>query len=394
MFLPIGDSPNPKHYFPYVTWLIIGGNVAIFFLLNVPLQDQPVGTSHPLLEQYLRMLLDQGVPREHLSGILGHLSANDLLLYTYGFKPAAPSLLTLFTSLFLHSSFMHLFGNMLFLYIYGDNVEHQLGRVRFLVMYLVTGVVATLSFAFLAGHSMTPLVGASGAISGVLGCYFLMFPKNVVKVFILFFPFFMNVVRIPARIVLGIYLVIDNLLPVILQAGGNVAYGAHLGGFVAGLFIAYLGERFNWRLPAMHDADNQMSSSQPDKPFSDFPEKGSVAPGLREAVAQQNVGKLVSLTGQISTRELVSCDGQLLLDMVQLLKRGGALEYATKVVKAAISAQRNSQLLAEFYYEFGDIRLRQGFSTSAYQHLLTALDLVPAKETEGRIRRLLQTIEG
>ena len=101
---------------------------------------------------------------------------------------------------------MHLFGNMLFLWIYGDNVEYRLGRLAFLLWYLATGVAATLFFAVFALDSTVPLVGASGAISGVLGFYFLWFPRNTVRLFVFLFPFFMNVVAVPARIVLGVYL--------------------------------------------------------------------------------------------------------------------------------------------------------------------------------------------
>ena len=127
----------------------------------------------------------------------------------------------LFTSMFMHAGFMHLLGNMVFLWVYGDNVEHRLGRVGFLFSYLLTGIAATLAFAGVAGNSGTPLVGASGAISGVLGLYFLLFPGNRVRVLV-FLGWFITTIMLPARIVLGIYVVIDNILPLVVQSESNV----------------------------------------------------------------------------------------------------------------------------------------------------------------------------
>jgi membrane associated rhomboid family serine protease len=169
--------------------------------------------------------------------------------FVHGYKPGAPEITDLFFCMFLHGGFLHLAGNMLFLWIFGDNAEHRLGRIGYLLTYLAAGVVATLAFAVFAGDSMTPLVGASGAISGVLGLYFLLFKRNRIKVFIFLFPFFMNVILLPARWVLGFYVIIDNLLPIILGAQSNVAYGAHLGGFLAGLIVAFAGEALSWRWP-------------------------------------------------------------------------------------------------------------------------------------------------
>ena len=207
-------------------------NIAVYIFICIPLSSKFPEAPSPLLLDYIRMLASRGFSANQIQAIISQTTLNDLLLFQYGYKPGSPSILSLFSSLFLHGSFMHLAGNMLFLYIYGDNVEHQLGRIKFLLMYFLTGVIATISFAVFAGNSMAPLVGASGAISGVLGFYFFMFPRNKVKVFILLFPIYLGVVRIPARIVLGIFVLVDNLLPVLLQAGGGVAYGAHLGGFL------------------------------------------------------------------------------------------------------------------------------------------------------------------
>lgn len=390
MFLPIGDSPNPEKFTPYVTWGLIAINVAVFVLINIPLSGQPLDPTHPLLADYARMLMSQGIPATHIRAVLAHTSAAEMMLFEFGYKPGAPHLINLFTSIFLHAGFMHLAGNMLFLFIYGDNVEHQMGRVRYILMYLVTGALATLSFAFLAGSSMAPLVGASGAISGVLGCYFLMFPRNVVKIFVLLFPIFMNVVRVPARLVLGLYVLLDNLLPIILGSGTNVAHGAHLGGFFAGLGIAGLGEYFGWRSP-LHNRE---------RPFSDAAAKlrvrskkaSSFGGRLRQVLGRHDVAELLAILQQSSSRDWDGVVGEQLLDVAVFLKESGLHEQAVRVLKAGIANPGYATLLPELYYEIGDNRLHQGFATAAYQHFLTALDMKPGREAEQRIRQQLQRI--
>jgi membrane associated rhomboid family serine protease len=143
--------------------------------------------------------------------------------------------------MFLHASLMHVGGNMLYLWIFGNNVEARLGPLRFLFWYLATGVAALAFHAAFNLRSPAPLVGASGAISGVLGFYLLWFPRNVVKVWVFLFPFYIGVVHIGAVWVLGMYLLLDNLLPfLIAPASGGVAHGAHIGGFVAGMVAAWI----------------------------------------------------------------------------------------------------------------------------------------------------------
>lgn len=221
-----------------MTILLIAANVAVFVLISLPLSVSPVSLHDPRLPEYLDLVARAMPGGVSLEAFARRITAYDLLVFEYGFRPDRPSLLTLFTSMFLHGGFFHLAGNMLFLWIYGDNVEHRLGTVPFLFWYLVTGVAATLTHAFIAPGPPLPLVGASGAISGVLGFYFLLFPGHFVRVLLLLFPFYVGTVMIPARIVLGLYLVVDNLLPLILAPAGPVAHGAHIGGFVAGLAVA------------------------------------------------------------------------------------------------------------------------------------------------------------
>jgi rhomboid family protein len=241
MFLPIGDRPNPPSR-PYVTIALIALNVTVYVLITLPLNRLRPDFNDPLLLEYVRSMASYA----DLNLLLQNITAYDLVVFKYGFRPASPSPVSLLTSLFLHGNLAHLAGNMLFLWIFGDNVEHRLGRIGFLFTYLAGGVLASLFFALFVPGSSIPLVGASGAISAILGCYFIWFPHNQVKVFIFLFPILMTTVMIPAKVVLGFYLLVDNLLPFLLTTGqgAGVAHGAHIGGFIAGLALAFgLGKR-------------------------------------------------------------------------------------------------------------------------------------------------------
>lgn len=387
----MGDTPNPERFRPWVTWSLIAINVIIFLTINYPLHSKFPNGGDPRLLDYARMLASQGLSPAHIKAILHQTSLTDLFLFQYGYKPADPSITTLFASIFLHSGFMHLFGNMLFLFIYGDNVEHQLGRFNFLLMYLVTGVVATLSFALLAGHSLAPLVGASGAISGVLGFYFFMFPKNRVKMLIIFIPFYIGIVRIPARIVLSIYVLWDNLLPILLQSGGNVAYGAHLGGFFAGLIIAVSGEYLGWSLPIKRREKKIFHRTEsPAKPHGkQVPTRSTITAATREG----DVGKLLRALKTGTTADLKSLSPQEAIRAAQTLHQHNLPTPANRLLKVAIAANKNSPYLPEIYYELGRLRYDQGYQTAAYQHFLTALELHPADDVERKIRRMLEGIE-
>ncbi|MEL6907685.1 MAG: rhomboid family intramembrane serine protease, partial [Planctomycetota bacterium] len=235
MLLPYRDAPNPEGR-PLVTWLLIAANVLVFVAVTLPLAGAQLDLADPVVRRAI------AAHPELLASLArgGSVGPYDLFLFDWGFIPAEASVRTLFASMFLHGGFMHLFGNMLFLWIYGDNVEARLGRVGYLAAYLGTGVAATATQAVFDLSSTTPMVGASGAISGVLGLYFVFFPRNVVHVFVALFPFFLQTIQVPARLALGFYLVFQNLLPVFFGAGGSVAHGAHIGGFVGGLGLAYL----------------------------------------------------------------------------------------------------------------------------------------------------------
>jgi membrane associated rhomboid family serine protease len=147
---------------------------------------------------------------------------------------------TIFSSMFLHGSFFHIAGNMLYLWIFGNNVEDTLGHARFMVLYMASGVAAAAAQTMVESSSRVPMIGASGAISGVLGAYLLLFPHaNVVT--LLIFGFFWRIVSIPALFVLGFWMVVQILSGLgSLGAGGGVAWFAHIGGFFAGMGLLLL----------------------------------------------------------------------------------------------------------------------------------------------------------
>jgi membrane associated rhomboid family serine protease len=221
--LPIGDD-NIKGQGPaFVTISFIALNI-LAFLLEI---NQP---SEAALQSFVEAW--GVVPREYTDGV-------DL-------PPAIPYPVwsTLFTSMFLHGGWGHLFGNLLFLWVFGDNVEHRIGHLRFFVFYLATGVAAALAHVFFNANSMIPTVGASGAISGVLGGYLVMFPRN--RVYVLSW---WGVMAVPAVFMLGLWILMQFIngvgsIAVTPETGegatGGVAYLAHIGGFIAGMILGPL----------------------------------------------------------------------------------------------------------------------------------------------------------
>lgn len=242
MFFPIGDYPNPRST-PWVTRTLIALNVAVYFFVTMPLERQRATAADlgdPEIRAVLRALQDEA--RKGGGGRPAALSRYDLYVMKHGYKPGRPEWGDLLFCMFLHANLFHLLGNMLFLWIYGDNVEARLGRLGYLAGYLATGAIATIAFAALNAESLVPLVGASGAISGVLGFYLIWFPHNKVKVF-LWFYWFVDVLHIPAAAFLLVYVVLfQNVIPLLASDGaaGGVAYWAHLGGFAAGVLGAWL----------------------------------------------------------------------------------------------------------------------------------------------------------
>jgi len=150
---------------------------------------------------------------------------------------AVPAAATLFTSMFLHGGFLHLAGNMLYLWIFGNNVEDSMGRMRFILFYALCGLFAAYAHASAHRPSMVPMIGASGAVSGVLGAYLLLFPRARV-VTLIFFGFYIRTVEIPALFVLGFWFALQALNALVESgAGGGVAWYAHVAGFVSGMLL-------------------------------------------------------------------------------------------------------------------------------------------------------------
>jgi rhomboid family protein len=165
----------------------------------------------------------------------------DAFTLYWGLVPAAFSWVAVFTSMFLHGGVLHVAGNMLYLWIFGDNVEDRMGHGRFLVFYLLCGVAAALAQTITAPDSVLPMVGASGAIAGVMGAYFVLYPKSRIVTLIPLF-FFFQVIEVPAILFLGIWFLmqfVNGLGSIVTvaagQSAGGVAFWAHVAGFVAGI---------------------------------------------------------------------------------------------------------------------------------------------------------------
>jgi membrane associated rhomboid family serine protease len=378
MFLPLSDAPNPQRV-PWMNYFLIAMNVAVFVLFTLPLGVAPVDPRDPRLADYIAAVRSSIPPNVPLQAVLQDMTSYDLFVFAHGFRPGAPHATDLLTSMFLHGGFMHLFGNMLFLWIYGDNVEYRLGRVRYLIAYLATGAAATLFYALLDPDSMLPLVGASGAISGVLGFYFLWFPRNVVRVFVFLFPIFLRVVEFPARLVLGVYLVIDNLLPMLFtagQSGGGVAHGAHIGGFVAGLAWAW-------------SADRSAASSTPYE-YADAA-RHAVAPSVVQAALDrgdmEGAARAYFATPNPEALAPSSC-----LALANWLAENGHTDAALVVYRRFLRVHSGDAGTAQAHLGAGLMELRRGQLAPAYQHLQAVLDQHPSAAMRAAAVDALQEI--
>jgi len=382
VLLPLSDAPNPGGR-PYVTYGLIAANILVYALVSLPLGARPPDTGSPAFQAYVEVVRDQLPPGVPLRAALANTSAYDLYVFEHGYKPAEPQFADLFYSLFLHGGFLHLFGNMLFLWIYGDNVEYRLGRVAYLLWYLATGVAATLFFALFASGSTVPLVGASGAISGVLGFYFLWFPRNSVRLFVFLFPFFMNVVAVRARLVLGVYLLLDNVLPFLISTGGGggVAHGAHIGGFVAGLAGAWLIDRRAVQSGKAGYTSDVVVDGAP----------GSMAEAaMRQGDMARAAAAYFALPAEQARRALRTEES---LSLADWLAANGHADAALVVYRRHLRDYPTHATAAAAHLGAGLVQLDQlGQVAPAYQHFLDALDLNPDAETAARARAALSQI--
>ncbi|MBA2450538.1 MAG: rhomboid family intramembrane serine protease [Chloroflexi bacterium] len=220
--IPIGDDPGPRHLTPFVTFALLAANVAAF-VYTISLGERGIETLYRSAGVVpLEFARNQDIP------------------------PVAPGgsyYTTLLTSMFLHGGFLHIASNMLFLWIYGDNVEDRLGHVRYLIFYLLCGLAASATHIFFNWGSQIPSIGASGAIAGVLAGYIVMFPAARIRTLLFIGPF-ITITRVPALLLIGFWFVtqvfsgIASLGPSEQTTG--VAFWAHVGGFVAGLPLVLL----------------------------------------------------------------------------------------------------------------------------------------------------------
>jgi membrane associated rhomboid family serine protease len=229
--IPIGDQEEPGPL-PFVNIAIIVINVLIFAVIQLQSDAFTMGFST--------------IPAEitHGTDLVGPVTvvladgSSDVITEAPG---PSPIWLTLFTSMFMHGGWAHLGGNMLFLFIFGDNVERLYGWFRYLIFYLICGLVASYAQVLSSPESVIPSLGASGAISGVLAAYLVNFPQNRVRVLV----GFRYMTEVPALLMIGLWALIQfasgiGSIAVSDQTGGGVAYWAHIGGFIAGAVIAYL----------------------------------------------------------------------------------------------------------------------------------------------------------
>ena len=396
MFIPTGDTPNPRNFTPWVTWGLIAANVAVYVLVSLPLSTRQASPDDPDLIEYVTVFAPRAADQFARAYLARQVNAYELFVFAHGYKPGAPELSDLLFSLFLHAGLLHLAGNMLFLYIFGDNAEHRLGRGLFLAVYLLTGVVATLFFSMWAGRSLVPLVGASGAISGVLGLYFLLFPRNRVKVFVFLFPFLFNTFLIPARWVLGFYLLIENLLPFMIASESNVAYGAHIGGFLAGLVVAWVGERVHWRLPwrdSFKRAASSRASRTVDVEVEPVAREYGPLEALRAHLVRGNADGAVAALGRMDARDLAQLQPRECVRLAGWLEDGGFPASAGRLLKMCLVRHPTHGALAEVYLQLGLMRLRQGQQAAAYQHLLSVFDHDPLPEVAARAHEALSRID-
>lgn len=211
MFVPIGDDNSRRSRVPYVTMALVATNIAVFV---AELFANSQGGLETLVTQWAVIPSD----------------------YTRGTAIGGPVPWTLLTAMFLHGGWAHVIGNLVYLGIFGDNVESELGHLRFLGFYLVTGVLASAAHIVTSPGSQIPSLGASGAISGVLAAYLVLFPRNPVLVLIWF-----QVRAIPALFVIGMWAVFQVIVGagslLSPRDGGGIAYLAHVGGFIAGLVL-------------------------------------------------------------------------------------------------------------------------------------------------------------
>jgi membrane associated rhomboid family serine protease len=238
MFFPLADDDRALVKPAYVTWILVGLNIAAFVY---QIEHEPFSYGYSVIPWEITHGTDLVEP------VLVPVGPREAISIPHAPGPW-PIYLTLLTSMFLHGGLGHLGGNLLYLWIFGDNVEHRFGHLPFLAFYVISGLAAAAAQILTAPDAVVPMLGASGAISGVLGAYLVLFPRNMVHTIVLFY-----VTSIPAAIVIVVWAVTQAVSGYgTLIAGtstGGVAYMAHLGGFAAGVAMALYCRR-KWKCEA------------------------------------------------------------------------------------------------------------------------------------------------
>lgn len=225
---PIADDNSEVHIIPFVTYIIIAVNLIVFILL------QQLGGNDAFTYAFSL------VPKEITTGedLNGLISVTDSTGKVLGqlrhYDTPYGVYFNFISSMFMHGDYMHIFGNMLFLWIFADNIENRIGHIRFAIFYIICGLIAAFGQIIMDTSSVIPMLGASGAISGVLGGYLLLFPNKPVRAIMFNFA----ITTIPAALALGLWIGYQLLMGYLSSGvGGGVAYAAHIGGFVAGLIL-------------------------------------------------------------------------------------------------------------------------------------------------------------
>ena len=224
---PIGDDNSEVFIIPYVNYALIAINILVFLLLQQAGYNDQFTYAFSLVPREIMTgqdLAGTQIVRNMLTGeVVGKITLEPTPFSVY---------LTFLSSMFMHGGIMHIFGNMLFLWIFGDNIENRIGHIRYLVFYLLCGFLAAAGQIVMDTGSTIPMLGASGAISGVLGGYILLFPHNRVRAIIFNF-----LTTVPAFVALGLWIAYQLLQNYLDSGQGGVAYAAHIGGFLGGLAL-------------------------------------------------------------------------------------------------------------------------------------------------------------
>lgn len=232
MLFPISDDDKDLKGYAPVSIILILANLAVFFLFQQTGENQAFTYGWSVIPFEITNGVDLVAPQA-----LNIEGQREMIPQAPG---PSPIYLTILSAMFMHGGYMHLFGNLLYLWIFGDNVELRFGSVAFLLFYLASGVVATLAQVYLDPSGIIPNLGASGAISGVLGAYMVLFPRNKVHAIFLW-----TIVSIPAVVAIGVWIVMQFVsgwgsLVAPGESVGGVAYAAHIGGFLAGVVLAFI----------------------------------------------------------------------------------------------------------------------------------------------------------